>query len=130
MELNQIIIAGNLTRDPELKYLQNEMCVAKLGLACNRKYKGEEKVTFVDVEAWGKTAELCGQYLAKGREVVVVGRLEMDSWESDGKRRTKLKVVAERVQFVGGGERKDRPAAGGGGQVQGVPVDDEDGAPF
>ena len=129
MELNQLIIAGNLTRDPELKYLQNENCVAKLGLACNRRYKGEEKVTFVDVEAWGKTAELCGQYLTKGREVVVVGRLEMDSWETDGKRRTKLKVVAERVQFVGG-DRKDRPAPGGGGQVQGVPVEEEDTAPF
>ena len=128
MELNQIVLAGNLTRDPELKYLTNENCVAKLGIACNRRYKGEEKVTFVDVEAWGKTAELCGQYLAKGREVVIVGRLEMDSWETDGKRRTKLKVVAERVQFVGG-ERKDRPG-GGGGQVQGVPVEEEDGAPF
>jgi single-strand DNA-binding protein len=105
--LNKVIIAGNLTRDPEVKFLANERAVANFGLAINERYKDKdgnkkETVTFIDVEAWGRTAELVGQYLTKGRACYIEGKLKLDVWEeSDGKKRTKLKVVADSVQFLG-----------------------------
>jgi single-strand DNA-binding protein len=110
IQINKVIIAGNLTRDPEVRFLTNERAVANFGLACNRRYRsgdGEQKeeTTFVDVECWGRTAELVGQYLTKGRGCLVDGRLKLDTWENQqGERRSKLKVVAENVQFMGGGE--------------------------
>ena len=99
---NKVILVGNLTRDPEVKYLANENMVGNFGIAVNRKSKGGDEVTFVDIEAWGKTAELAGQYLTKGRECLIEGRLKLDQWEDqNGSRRSKLKVVAERVVFLG-----------------------------
>lgn len=117
--LNKVMLMGNLTRDVEVKYLQNQQAVAKLGLAINRRWKsaeGEarEETTFVDCEAWGKTAEILGKYLSKGRPVFIEGRLKLDQWEKDGQKFSKLKVVIDAFEFVdskpGGG-----PGGGSGG---------------
>ncbi len=105
--VNLVIVIGNLTRDPQVKFLANEKAVANFGLAINRKYKtadGEQKeeVTFLDVEAWGRTAELAGQYLVKGRPVFIEGHLKLETWDDkDGQKRSKLKVVADSLQFLG-----------------------------
>jgi single-strand DNA-binding protein len=108
---NKVIIAGNLTRDPEVRFLTNERAVAKFSLAINRKYRGpdgqqKEETTFVEVEAWGRTAELVGQYLTKGRSALCEGRLKLDSWtdKNTGQRRSQLRVSADMVQFLGGRE--------------------------
>ena len=105
---NKVLLMGNLTRDPEVRYTPKGTAIANIGLAVNRVYKTEsgeqkEEVTFVDIEVWGRQAETVGQYLSKGRPVFVEGRLKLDSWEDkeSGQRRNKLKVVAERVQFLG-----------------------------
>jgi len=119
---NKVLLIGNLTRDPELKYLQSGQAVVNIGLAVNRKYKNRntqemvEETTFVDVEGWGQQAETFSKYMTKGRPVFIEGRLRLDSWEGkDGQKRTKLRVVMENFQFLGGGgersaERGDRPA--------------------
>lgn len=116
--LNKVIIMGNLTRDIELRYMPSGSPVADFGLAMNRKYTGsdgakKEDVTFVTITCFGKTAELCSQYLSKGRQALIEGRLKFDQWEAkDGSgKRSKLKVVAERVTFIGG--RNDDGAHGG-----------------
>ena len=117
--LNRVFLMGNLTRDPELRYTPSGTAVAQLGLATNRKWKdrqsGEmrEEATFVDIELWGKQAELAGQYLAKGRPVFIKGRLRLDQWEdrNTSQKRSKLKVVGERFQFLG-----SRGEGGGGGR--------------
>ena len=116
---NKVLLMGNLTRDPEVRYTPKGTAIASLGLAVNRRWTTEtgeqkEEVTFVDVEVWGRQAETSGQYLSKGRPVFVEGRLRLDSWEDkeSGQKRNKLKVVAERVQFLGaprgGAEFKDQ----------------------
>jgi single-strand DNA-binding protein len=109
---------GNLTRDPEVRYTPKGTAVGDLGLAINDSYKGQdgsikEVVTFVSVEVWGRQAETCKQYLTKGRPVFVEGRLRLDQWEQEGQKKSKLKVVADRVQFLGGG------GGGGGGARSG-----------
>jgi single-strand DNA-binding protein len=122
MNLNRVMIAGNLTRDVAIKFLAGDKAIGEFGVAINRKWKDangqqKEEVTFVDVEAWGRTAELCAQYLAKGRGCFIEGRLKLEQWEDkkDGSKRSKLKVVAENVQFIGGrehgGERQAEPKA-------------------
>lgn len=109
--INRVFIAGNLTRDPQVKFLANEKAVANFGIAINRKFKDaagatKEEVTFVDVETWGRTAELAGQYLAKGRACFIEGRLKLDTWEDkDGKKQSKLRVVADSVQFLDSAKR-------------------------
>lgn len=127
--LNKVQLIGNLTRDPEVKYTPKGMAVAELGMAINRYYTpdgGErrEETTFVDVTLWGKQAELAGQYLKKGRPVYIEGRLQLDSWEDkqSGQKRSKLRVVGESMQFLGGGE-------GGGGARRGG-GDSDDGGGF
>lgn len=101
---------GNLTRDPEMRYTPSNMAVANLGLAVNRRYKGndgeqKEEVTFIDCEAWGKTAEVMNEHLSKGRPVFIEGRLKLDQWQDkDGGNRSKLKVVVENFQFIGARE--------------------------
>lgn len=108
---------GNVTRDIEVRYTPKGTAVTDIGIATNRRVKqGDEWVdetTFVDVTLWGRTAELAGQYLAKGRPVFIEGRLQMDTWTDSqtGKQRSKLKVVGENMQFLGSG--------GGGGQGSG-----------
>lgn len=112
---NKVILMGNLTRDPELKFTQNGSALCKLGLAVNRKYKsGEEwvdEVCFVDITVWGKQAENCAEYLAKGRSALIEGRLQFSSWETDdGQKRSKLDVVANSVQFLGSKQDAGSPA--------------------
>lgn len=132
VSVNKVILAGNLTRDPQVKFLQNEQAVANFGIAINRRYKKGaemmEEVTFVDIECWGKTAELVGQYLTKGRACLVEGHLKLDQWDDkDGQKRSKLKVVADSVQFLDSGnrgsERADAPGTAAGPRIPTAPVD-------
>jgi single-strand DNA-binding protein len=130
---NRVILLGNLTRDPELRYVPSGMAVCDVGLAVNDRRKnatGEwiEETTFVDVTLWGRTAEVASEYLGKGSPVFIEGRLKLDTWETDGQKRSKLKVVCERMQMVGGrgggagGEAPARPAARHGApEDQGAP---------
>lgn len=111
---NKVMLMGNLTRDPELKRTSADMAVVQIGLAINRKYKDKngdqkEEVTFVDCEAWGKTAETMAKYLARGRPVFIEGRLKLDQWQdNDGNNRSKLKVVVESFQFIDSGGDKSQ----------------------
>jgi single-strand DNA-binding protein len=106
MNYNKVILAGHLTRDPQLKHLPSQLCVADFGIAINRKWKspaGEsrEEVAFVDCVAFGKTAEVINQHLAKGRAILIEGRLKFDQWEGkDGAKRSKITVVVESFQFM------------------------------
>jgi single-strand DNA-binding protein len=118
---NKVILLGNLTRDPEVRYTPKGSAVADLGIAVNRVYttdSGEkrEETTFVDVTFWGRTAEVAGEYLKKGRPVFVEGRLQLDTWEdkTSGQKRSKLKVIGETMQLLGG-----RPGGGGGDAEEG-----------
>jgi single-strand DNA-binding protein len=104
---NRVVLVGNLTRDIELKYTPSQMAVTELGVAVNDKRKnaqGEwvEETTFIDVTLWGKTAEIANEYLRKGSSVLIEGRLKLDTWEKDGQKRSKLRVVGERMQMLGG----------------------------
>lgn len=110
--LNKVMLIGNITRDPELRQAGGTS-VCGLGLALSRKYKskdGEQKeeTCFVDVTAWGRTAELIVQYCAKGDPLMVEGRLKLDQWEKDGQKRSKISVTAENVQFLGNRQKPDR----------------------
>jgi single-strand DNA-binding protein len=114
---NRVILMGNITRDIDLRYLQNGTAVTDLGLAVNdrrRNQQGEwiDDTTFVDVTLWGRTAEIAGEYLSKGSPVMIEGRLKLDTWEADGQKRSKLKVIGERMVMVGGrqGAGSGRPA--------------------
>ncbi|HXA10409.1 MAG TPA: single-stranded DNA-binding protein [Chthoniobacterales bacterium] len=114
---NKVFLLGNLTRDPEVRYTPKGSAVADLGIAVNRQYTldtGEkrEEVTFVDVTFWGRTAEVAGEYLKKGRSVFIEGRLQLDTWDDkqSGQKRSKLKVIGEMMQMLGG-----RPGGGSGG---------------
>ncbi|HEY2342555.1 MAG TPA: single-stranded DNA-binding protein [Chthoniobacteraceae bacterium] len=118
---NKVFLLGNLTRDPEVRYTPKGSAVADLGIAVNRQYtldNGEkrEEVTFVDVTLWGRQAEVAGEYLKKGRSVFIEGRLQLDTWDDkqSGQKRSKLKVIGEMMQMLGG-----RPGGGGGGVEEG-----------
>lgn len=120
---NRVTLAGTLTRDPEVRFFSNERAVANFGLAINRKYRGgdgetKEETTFVDIECWGRIAELCGQYLTKGKQALIEGRLRLDTWEDKGgSKRSKLKIVAETVQFLSSSkptEKREAPEPGTG----------------
>ena len=119
--LNKVFLLGNLTRDPDLRGFANGQNVCDLGLAVSRRFMSngqeQEETCFVDVVVWGKAAANCRQYLSKGSQVMIEGRLQLDSWEdrNGGGRRTKLRVVAESVQFMNR-RREDAP---GGNQSQG-----------
>jgi single-strand DNA-binding protein len=122
--LNKVMLMGNLTRDPEVRYTPKGTAVAELGLAINRVYSAEngekrEETTFVDVTLWGRTAEIAGEYLKKGRPVFIEGRLQLDSWDdkATGQKRSKLKVVGEGMQLLGG--RGGEGGGGGGGGTGG-----------
>ena len=118
--VNKVILIGNLTRDPEVKFTPKGTAVSQISLAINRKYKvGEEmkeETTFVDVELWGRLAEIAGEYAKKGNPLYIEGRLKQDSWDDKetGKKRTKMLVVGETLQLLGGrqggGEGGQRPA--------------------
>jgi len=102
MDLNKTIIVGRLTKDIELSYTQGGMSYTNFSIANNYKYKDEKKVNFIDCVAWSKTAELMNQYLKKGSMVAIDGRLQQDTWEKDGQKRSKLKVIVDSIQFLGG----------------------------
>jgi single-strand DNA-binding protein len=121
---NKVILLGNLTRDPQVRYTPGGTAVAELGLAVNRTWFDQktnsrrEETTFVDVTLWGRQAEVAGEYLAKGRQVLIEGRLQLDTWEDkeSGQKRSKLKVVSENMKMVGGrGEGGSGSGGGGGG---------------
>ena len=108
--LNLVLVMGNLTGDPELRYTPKGTAVGDLALAINEKYKAadgsfKESTTYVDVTIWGRQAETCKEHLSKGKPVLIEGRLKLDTWEKEGKKYSKLCVVAERVQFIGGNSR-------------------------
>lgn len=119
---NRVILVGNLTRDPELRYIPSGMAVTDVGLAVNDRRKtatGDwvDEVTFVDVTVWGRQAETVSEYLTKGSPVLFEGRLKLETWEKDGQKHSKLKVVCERMQMLGGrgdkgGPGGDRPQGG------------------
>ena len=120
---NKVILAGNLTRDPELRYTPKGLAIAKLGLAVNRRWTNEageqkEDVLFVDVDAFGKQAETIGQYLRKGRPILIEGRLRLDTWDDkqSGQKKSKLGVVLETFQFLDSGNRE-----GGAGGAPSAP---------
>ncbi len=121
--LNKVLLMGNLTRDPEVRYTPKGTAVGDIGIAVNDSYKAQdgtvkEVVTYVDIEVWGRTAENCKQYLTKGRPIFVEGQLKLDQWEQDGQKKSKLRVRADRVQFLGGGDRAGGGGAAGGGGYQ------------
>jgi single-strand DNA-binding protein len=125
---NRVLLLGNLTRDPEIRYTPKGTAVADIGIAVNRSYTSEsgerrEETTFVDVTLWGRTAEIAEKYLKKGRQVFIEGRLQLDSWEDKqtGQKRNRLRVVGENMQMVGAprgegvGEGGGSGGGGGGG---------------
>jgi single-strand DNA-binding protein len=122
--LNKVLLMGNLTRDPEVKYTPKGTAVGDLAIAINDSYKAQdgtikETVTYVDIEVWGRQAETCKQYLTKGRPVFIEGQLRLDQWETpQGEKKSRMKVRADRVQFLGspGG------GSGGGGRSGGAPA--------
>jgi len=132
---NRVILVGNLTRDPELRYVPSGMAVTDIGLAVNDRRKnanGEwiEETTFVDVTLWGRTAEVAGEYLSKGSPVLIEGRLKLDTWEgNDGQKKSKLKVVGEKMQLLGarggGGGSGGSGGSGGGARRTSPPAYDE-----
>ncbi len=112
---NKVILMGNLTRDPETRATPSGQSVTSFGLAVNRTWRGQdgsqqESVSYIDCVVWGKAGEIMAQYLQKGRPVLVSGRLEQRSWEKDGQKHSKIEVIVEDFNFVGGGQ-----GAGGGG---------------
>lgn len=125
---NKVMLIGNLTRDPQLRYTPSQMAVCEFGLAVNRRRRSssgeqQEEVCFVDITAWGKQAETLSKYVAKGRQLFVEGRLTLDRWETqDGQKRSKLKVTLEGFQFLdsnrgGGGGGQGGGGGGGGGNT-------------
>jgi len=121
---NKVILLGNLTRDPEVRYTPKGTAVTEIGMAMNRTYTAEngekrEETTFVDVTLWGRTAEIAGEYLKKGRPVFIEGRLQLDTWDDkqSGQKRSKLKVVGEGLQLIG-----SRPGGGGGFEERSAPA--------
>lgn len=131
---NRVILVGNLTRDPEVRYIPSGTAVCELGLAVSRQWfdkqsnSKKEETTFVDVTLWGRTAEVAGEYLAKGRPVLIEGRLQLDTWDDkeSGKKRSKLRVVGEQMQMLGsrGEGGGGGGGAGGGGGRQSTPAYD------
>ena len=128
--LNKVFLIGNLTADPELRYTPSGTAVADLRLAVNREYNtkdGERRseVAYIDVVVWARQAENCSQYLSKGRPVMVEGRLQLDTWENQqGEKRSKLRVVAENVQFLGGRPQERSESKSGVTTQKSAPQDD------
>jgi single-strand DNA-binding protein len=126
--LNKVLLIGRLTRDPELRYIQSGSAVTEFGLATNREWttpQGEKKeqTCFVDIVIYGKGAEIFNQYMKKGRQVFIEGRLDFSEWkDKDGNRKSKLRVVSENFQFLDGGRRGD--SSGGGPPAESAPMGD------
>ena len=131
---NRVIIAGNLTRDPEVRYLPSGTAVCEMGLAIDDSYRSKEgeqveRTVFVDVVVWGTQGENCKEYLSKGSGALIEGRLQLDQWENQqGEKRSKLRVKADRVQFLGGrksGGDSEAPPPDRGEEPP-PPTDDDD----
>lgn len=147
---NKVILMGNLTRDPELRYTPKGTAIARIGMAVNRRWKNDagepqEETTFVDIDAFGRQAEVVAQYMKKGRPLLVEGRLRYDQWEdkNSGQKRSAMRVVLETFSFVDGGSPRSeggsgdsfsnasapasspRPASSGGGDSDSIPEDDD-----
>ena len=130
--LNKVMLMGNLTRDPEIKYTPKGTAIANFGIAINRVFTPEggekrEEVTFIDLEAWGRTAEVIGEYFKKGKPIFIEGRLKLDSWDdkTTGKKMSKLRVVVESFEFLGSREGGGSGGEGGGdsgGSSQSAPA--------
>ncbi len=129
---NRVVLVGNLTRDPELRYIPSGTAVSDIGLAVNDRIKrGDQWVdetTFVDITLWGRTAEIANEYLSKGSPVLIEGRLKLDRWEKDGQKHSKLKVVGDKLQMLGsrgdgGGGSRGRSR---GGEDSGGSFDDSE----
>ncbi len=130
---NKVILMGNLTRDPETRTTPNGQSVTSFGLAVNRTWRGadgsnQESVSYIDCVAWGKTGEVMAQYLSKGRPVLVSGRLEQRSWEKDGQKHSKVEVIIEDFNFVGGGQGQGGGGFGGSSN-SGAPSSNSSSAP-
>jgi len=114
---NRVVLMGNLTRDPELRYIPSGTAVSEIGLAVNDRVKKNDQwvdeTTFVDITLWGRTAEVANEYLSKGSSILIEGRLKLDTWEKAGQKRSKMRVVADKMQMVGG--RPSGSSGGGGG---------------
>ncbi|MEQ1747836.1 MAG: single-stranded DNA-binding protein [Prosthecobacter sp.] len=120
--LNKVMLIGNLTRDPEVRFTPKGTAVCDMALAVNRRFvndagERQEEVTYLDVVLWGKQAELAGQYLSKGKPIFIEGRLQMDSWEdkTTGQKRTKIRIICENMQFIDSKGGSGGNAGGGGG---------------
>ena len=131
ISINRVILAGNLVRDPETRFLPSGVAVTSFSIAVNRRYKSnnevKEEVSFFDISVFGKTGENCAEYLSKGRSVLVEGRLRQRSWETDGVKRSKIEVVADNVQFLGSPRGA---AAEKGGSPAAAPESQDDDIPF
>lgn len=133
VSFNRVILAGNLTRDPETRFLPSGTAVTEFSIAVNSRYKSKttnefkEEVSFFDVVVFGKTGENCAEYLSKGRPVLVEGRLRQRSWEKDGQKRSKIEVLADNVQFLGSSRG---PAAEGSGPAAPSQEPPDDDIPF
>ncbi len=131
---NKVILVGNLTRDPQVKYTTGGTAVAELGMAVSRQWfdkqsnTKKEETTFVDVTLWGRTAEVAGEYLAKGKQVLIEGRLQLDTWDDreTGQKRSKLKVVGENMTMLG--SRSDGGGGGSGGRAPAAATRDQGGS--
>ncbi|QDS92680.1 Single-stranded DNA-binding protein [Roseimaritima multifibrata] len=120
---NRVVLVGNITRDIELRHTPGGTAVTDIGMAINDRRKGQngewvEEVTFVDVTLWGRTAEVAGEYLGKGAPILVEGRLKLDTWEVEGQKKSKLRVVCERMQMLGGRSGGGSGSGGGGYEEQ------------
>ena len=116
-DVNRVILAGRLTRDPELRHTPNNTPVCDMGLAITERFKAadgewQERPVFVDITVWGRSAENCDKYLNKGRSVLVEGRLRYDSWEKEGQKRSRLSVTADRVHFLDWGDKGSESSGG------------------
>ncbi|KKX54449.1 single-stranded DNA-binding protein [Brevibacillus borstelensis] len=108
--MNKVILIGNLTKDPELRYTPNGVAICTFTVAVNKRVNGENQADFINVVAWQKTADLCATYLRKGRQAAIEGRLQSRSYDDkEGKRRYVTEVVAENVEFLGGKEKQEQP---------------------
>jgi len=130
---NRVILVGNLTKDPQVRYTPGGTAVTDVGLAINRVWfdkqsnTKKEDVTFVEVTLWGRQAEVAGEYLSKGRSVLIEGRLQLDQWEDreTGQKRSKLKVVGEQMTMLGSGSDGQHSGGGGGGGGGGYPEESQ-----
>ena len=124
---NRVVLVGNLTRDPELRFISSGTAVTEIGLAVNDRKKsssGEwvEDTQFIDVTLWGRTAEVASEYLGKGSSLLIEGRLKLDRWEKDGHKHSKLRVVGEKMEFLDKRERGSAVKSGGGPSSSSTPA--------